>query len=71
MIIKINNTINKDIFCIPSVVNITKEEEELLEKLWSKNHKYIVDPVSYNQGLWLMYDDLSKEDKKKFYVEYL
>lgn len=49
--------------------NYTSFEYSMVEYLWRKSGNiYITDPVSNDQALLIMYNELSKKDKKGFDV---
>lgn len=49
--------------------NYTSFEFSMVEYLWKKSgHTYITDPVKNDQALLIMYNELSKKDKKGFDV---
>lgn len=57
---------------IPFVEHITEEERLNLEFLWNKYcGPYIVDPVSDDQALWIMYNELPKKCKKGFKIQFI
>lgn len=57
---------------VPYVQYITEEERCNLEFLWNEYcGPYIVDPVSDDQALWIMYNELPKKCKRGFKIQFI
>lgn len=57
---------------VPYVQYITEEERCNLEFLWNEYcGPYIVDPVSNDQALWIMYNELPEKCKRGFKIQFI
>ena len=40
--------------CPPTLEDLTEKQEQLLTRIWERNHSYIVDPLGHKQCLYIM-----------------
>ena len=45
--------------CPPSLEDLTEEQEQLLTRIWERNHSYIADPLGHTQYLYIMLREIT------------